>query len=80
MSRSIDRGDSERLRQENLQSRITLSQGRGGGSGSGNSEDERREQNSGRPSVGGASDSVAELATLIDKAAADNLKEWPTNV
>ncbi|MCU1262130.1 MAG: Relaxase/mobilization nuclease family protein [Bryobacterales bacterium] len=71
MSRSIDQSDSERLRQENLQSRMTLSQGRGGGSGSGNSEDERREINSGRPGVGGAGFSVAELATLIDKAAAD---------
>jgi len=70
MSRSIDRDDSQRVREEQQQSRMTLSQGRAGGSGSSTSDDERREK-SNRISGSHGTDSVVELATAIDQAASD---------
>lgn len=71
MSRSIDRDDSQRVREEQQQSRMTLSQGRAGGSGSSTSDDERREKSNRRSGSYGTTDSVVELATAIDQAASD---------
>lgn len=70
MSRCIDRDDSQRLRDETQRSRMTLSQGRGGGSGSSAPDDERREKNASHRSGRGSSNSVSELAAVIDQAAA----------
>jgi DNA-binding MarR family transcriptional regulator len=70
MSRSVDRDDGQRSKEETHPSRATIAESRGGGNGSSTPDDERREK--GRADIGmSTDDSVAELATIIDQAAND---------
>ncbi len=70
MSRSVDRDDGQRSKEETHSSRATVAESRGSGNGSSTPDDERREK--GRAGIGiSTDDSVAELATIIDQAAND---------
>lgn len=71
MSRSIDRDDGQRFREDAQRSRMSLLQGRGGGSGSSTPGDEHRGKAGVSLGSRGADDVVAELATVIDQAADD---------
>jgi len=70
MSRSIDRGDGERLRRENAQNGPALGRGQGGGICFYVSGRPPREDRVKHPRAHGASFN-AEIAELVDQAAAD---------
>src|SRR4051812_46473982 len=71
MSRSIDRGDGELLRRENLQTGQNVTRGRGGSTGAGDSDRRPKEKLAGVAGGRGAGGHEAELASLIDQAAAN---------